>query len=473
MDFLTTQTFAYEMEGDSAVILRCFSRDSHIKIPSQIAGMPVVGLAPYAFSAHMDEKPLFDALRDGRARVAAPDEETAVSKTGSWEQYAANTSAAPAEETAASKTGSGEQYAANTSAAFDDETTVPETGSGGQDGLRPLDADMGEIGSVERNALRPSAAGTGKNGLEGQDGSCLPPACAKENIAGCPAMCGEALRELILPPTLRHIGRYCFYNCSGLRRLEFSGDLHDWGSGCFTGCHQVKELCVRADPDGETGLKQVLDELPESLKVEFCVPFREQTHKKILTEKWKNEKWENTPETEAVSADEKKSRRRILARLVFPEFYEEGVENTPARILETHVHGTGIRYRNCFPKSRLDFSQYDSIFPYARAQENEELLLELVLGRLRWPYRLGPEAQSVYEQYVRENLLLFGEYFINEKDSEGLAWFLERFAGTRDTLPEELSEYAWRKGDVGAVSLLMNFENAHRPAAPRRRRLEL
>lgn len=36
------------------------------------------------------------------------------------------------------------------------------------------------------------------------------------------------------------------------------------------------------------------------------------------------------------------------ARLVFPEFFEEAVENTPARILETHTHGSGMWYRNCF-----------------------------------------------------------------------------------------------------------------------------
>ena len=36
------------------------------------------------------------------------------------------------------------------------------------------------------------------------------------------------------------------------------------------------------------------------------------------------------------------------AKLIFPEHYEEAVENTPARIVETHYHGSGGDYRQCF-----------------------------------------------------------------------------------------------------------------------------
>ena len=41
-------------------------------------------------------------------------------------------------------------------------------------------------------------------------------------------------------------------------------------------------------------------------------------------------------------------RGKISARLVFPEHYEEAVENTPARILFTQHHGSGNNYRQCF-----------------------------------------------------------------------------------------------------------------------------
>lgn len=313
------------------MILRCFSRDGRVVVPEQMDGLPVRELAPYVFSAHMDENAIADGLLDGSVHL-------------------------------------------------------------------------------------------------------FPHGTAKRT-----EMCGDRLEELILPSTLRRVGRYCFYNCGHLRRLEFSGDLNDWGSGVFNGCRQVKEICLNAEPDAATGLKQVLDELPEELTVEF---------------------FSNTVCT---------------ARLVFPEFYEEGVENTPARILETHVHGTGIRYRNCFQNRRFDFALYDSLFPYALAQENENLLTELVLARLRDPYWLDPEARTNYENYIQSHLLMFGKHFLKNRDTEGLQWYLERFAdrNNSETLLVSLSTCAVRQNDPLSQSLIMDFQRKNEPVPKRRRRLEL
>ncbi|MCC8137665.1 MAG: leucine-rich repeat domain-containing protein [Clostridiales bacterium] len=289
-------------------------------------------------------------------------------------------------------------------------------------------------------------ADTGENGQRNMDHISVPD-----------ALCGDRLEEVILPQTIRKVGRYCFYNCGHLRRLEFPGSLNDWESGVFTGCHRVKELCVHADPEDETGLKQVLDELPEKLRVEF-----------------------RCDDQQAV--------------LTFPEFYEEGVENTPARILETHVHGTGIRYRNCFHGKRFDFALYDSLFPYAQAQENSQLLTELVLGRLRFPCHLGEQERTRYEIYVRENAKTFGMLFLDQKDPEGLKWFLERFAAGSTVCPASfaetsvrsfmqseksgslldfLSEYAARHGDALSQSRLMEFRRKNGGRTSGRRKLEL
>lgn len=277
-----------------------------------------------------------------------------------------------------------------------------------------------------------------------------------------PVLCGERLEEVSLPSTLEQVGRYCFYNCHHLKRLEFSGALRDWGSGAFNGCHQVSELCIQVDPDGDSGLKQVLDELPEALTVEFC----------------------------------QKDKKQVYARLIFPDFYEEGVENTPARILETHVHGSGILFRNCFHGKQFDFAQYDRLFPYAQAQENDRLLTVLVLARLRWPYRLEAQTQKTYETYVKAHLLQFGICFLSgsatkgraaaNESGEGLQWFLERFldpknavndvcktAQNLEAVLDELSEQAARIGDVQAISRLMEFRRSHMQAQSRRKRLRL
>ncbi|MCD7745691.1 MAG: leucine-rich repeat domain-containing protein [Lachnospiraceae bacterium] len=283
--------------------------------------------------------------------------------------------------------------------------------------------------------------------------------------------CGDRLEELILPATLRRVGRYCFYNCGHLRRLEFPGDLIDWGSGVFNGCRHVKEICLNAEPDERTGLKQVLDELPEELTVEFILKNRKNLGRDLHT--GSNRLEVNASEAHRPGSDSLDE--GCTARLVFPEFYEEGVENTPARILETHVHGTGIRYRNCFQNRRFDFALYDTLFPYALAQENENLLTELVLARLRVPYRLEPAARANYENYIKSHLFLFGKHFLEKKDTEGLQWYLERFAGPKDSgkLLDDLSSFAVQRNDPLSQSLIMDFQRKNEPAPKRRKRLEL
>ena len=62
------QAFAYERKGNSAVIRRCFSRDTKATVPGMIDGLPVTELAPYAFSAHMDQQQLEQSRDDLGAR---------------------------------------------------------------------------------------------------------------------------------------------------------------------------------------------------------------------------------------------------------------------------------------------------------------------------------------------------------------------------------------------------------------------
>ena len=113
--------------------------------------------------------------------------------------------------------------------------------------------------------------------------------------------------------------------------------------------------------------------------------------------------------------------------MVFPEFYEEGVENTPARILMTQMHGSGMHYRNCFYEKRFDFHAYDGCFLRARAQEREDLVLELAVSRLRFPFDLGAEERAVYEGYLREHLSQAGGWAVDQRDMELLRWLIQDF----------------------------------------------
>lgn len=364
MAALAAQSFAYEVREGSAVILRCFSRDSKAEIPDEIEGYPVREIAPYAFSAHLDGGGLLEAVRTGRARMY-----------------------------------------------------VPEALPGG-----------GEAGS-----------------------------------GSAPALCGDRLEEISLPQGLRRVGRYCFYNCSSLRRIEFYGALSDWGSGVFTGCHRVKELRVYADAEGRSHLKDVLDELHEELTVEYHM--RAGSAREAGSAAPGPDGWEQV-------------------RLVFPEFYEEGVENTPARILETHVHGSGILYRNCFQGRAFDFAQYDVLFPYARAQERMELAAEMAAARLRFPHELTEKARRQYEDFAAGHAWEIAREMLAQKDPEGLRWLLalvRQRPGSPaqgevpyEELLERVLEEAARLRDAEAVSFLMEqARGAKKERAAGRKRMEL
>lgn len=145
-------------------------------------------------------------------------------------------------------------------------------------------------------------------------------------------LAGEAVESVAFPDTMQKIGRYVFYGCRNLKELSFSDQLEDIGSGAFTGCRSLNRLEVNLTKGDRTCVKEILGDL-----------------------------WQRIDVTLRKGEEE--------ARLVFPEHYEEAVENTPARILFTEHHGSGNNYRQCFYNKETDFRKYDSLFFLAKAQD--------------------------------------------------------------------------------------------------------
>lgn len=202
-----------------------------------------------------------------------------------------------------------------------------------------------------------------------------------------PVLAGAELTVVSLPASLQKIGAYAFYNCSRLGKIRFYGRLSDLGAGLFTGCHAVRELTLRLDEEETSCLREILIEVPEKLTV-----FLE---------------------------------GKLRAKLVFPEFFEESVENTPARILVIHTHGSGMNYRNCFYSRKFDFRAYDACFYRARAEEDFETVLEMALGRLRYPVGLLPENQKIYEEWLRAHRESAMKKTVADRDMDSLECLTE------------------------------------------------
>lgn len=255
-----------------------------------------------------------------------------------------------------------------------------------------------------------------------------------------PVIKGNELQSAALPKGLKKIGAYAFYHCENLKRLELCSRTTDLGAGLFTGCYGIRELDIQMIPGEKSCLKEVLAELRQTLRV--CC---------------RNERGE------------------IAARLIFPEYFEESVENTPARILTLEMHGCGHRYRNAFSGTELQYAVYDKLFPHVRVQESKELVTELALGRLRFPAQLSEERKKIYEEYAAEH---GREIVVAALAHEDETMEILRFAGEAgwcsERCMEEMLAEVGRREMPQAAGMLMELRRRKRaektePAGKRKR----
>ena len=182
-------------------------------------------------------------------------------------------------------------------------------------------------------------------------------------------MCGEALEELTLPKHLEKVGAYAFYNCFHLKNLSCCSTVRDWGAGVFTGCTQINKLDIRIFPEEKSSFKEILSELRQMLVVDY-----------------------------------RDKEGKLLAKLIFPEFFEESIENTPARIIMREMHGCGHMYRYCFNGTDFQFWEYDKLLPTAEILESPALVCRMALYRLYWPKGLTEEWKEEYWKYIKKYL---------------------------------------------------------------------
>ena len=181
-------------------------------------------------------------------------------------------------------------------------------------------------------------------------------------------LCGDKVESVIFPDCVERIGNYIFYGCKSLTKLQFSDKLKDIGSGAFTGCGNIRNLNVRLTDSHKTCVKEILGDLWQRIDVTFT----------------------------DVNTGEK-------SNLVFPEHYEEAVENTPARILYTQHHGSGNDYRQCFYNRELDYFKYDSLFLVAVARDDIYELEDQVFKRLLTPVHMIEKHKEEYIKFLKDN----------------------------------------------------------------------
>ena len=82
-------------------------------------------------------------------------------------------------------------------------------------------------------------------------------------------LAGDVVEEVVFPNTMREIGRYIFYGCRNLKKLEFSDNLMQIGSGAFTVCGNLQKLIVHLQFGSKSCVKEILGELWQRMDVTF------------------------------------------------------------------------------------------------------------------------------------------------------------------------------------------------------------
>ena len=247
-----------------------------------------------------------------------------------------------------------------------------------------------------------------------------------------PALCGRRLRAVVLPDALAAIGNYAFYGCDNLKTVSFPASIRRIGSGLFNSCPALSVLVFRqavsAAPPATPATPALLQEVLRTVNHEVEVRLQDPSGQDAV-------------------------------RLLFPEYYEEPKENTPARIIEIIWHGTGYQYRQCFLQRKLQYSQYDSLLPAADAQEMPQTLVRLCLDRLITPAELSRVHLESYVSCLRKQPDALWTFLLADQETDLTDWLrvLERSGYFTEERLDQMIDQASSAGRADASVYLMDL----------------
>ncbi len=234
---------------------------------------------------------------------------------------------------------------------------------------------------------------------------------------------GAYLRTADLPAGIRSIGEYAFYNCTQLTRIRLHGGGVRVGNGAFMNCGALTDIVFSASSADRTCLPGLLAELPGEIRVSF----------------------DDGPSV-----------------FLFPEYYEESVENGPAHLFERRIVGVGYRYRQCFSGDRLKTAEYDGQFPICLAQMDPQTALRIALNRLKYPFGIREAARARYLAYLAEHAAAAAVLTVRRDDPDGLLFLAGLGVLSRDAIDAAV-EAAAGGGRAECLGVLLNEKHRRFP----------
>ncbi len=234
----------------------------------------------------------------------------------------------------------------------------------------------------------------------------------------------SALKVIDLPKNIEIIEDYAFYRCLALEEIYLYAGTRRLGCGAFMGCKKLKKIVIRDVEEDVYFLTEILYDFQYEVEVELYY----------------------------------KDGR--VAKLTFPEYYEESVENTPARIIDIVFHGSGYKYRQCIRNRQMDYEKYDSLLPYAIAQEFTPTCIRIALNRLCTPLGLRETAKERYLEYLREQFAETAKLLCKE-DALGEIQQLAEAGYFTEPVLQQFQKRASAMGRAEIGSFLLNYRMQH------------
>ncbi len=198
---------------------------------------------------------------------------------------------------------------------------------------------------------------------------------------------GRRLQEITLPESIEIIDEYAFYNCMELAGVNMSGGGIRIENGAFMNCEKLTLINIKAAPDDLTSAKGILTELTS----ELCITFTCKDEKGVF---------------------------------IFPEYYEESIENISARVFQNLLYGAGYRYRQCFEQGMLNVMAYDMVFQSAEIQIVHETALNIAFLRLQYPYKLSESMKKQYLDFIALHIEKAVKLMISLDNTKGLIFLV-------------------------------------------------
>ncbi len=231
------------------------------------------------------------------------------------------------------------------------------------------------------------------------------------------------LERIYLPNSISVLGDYVFYNNYCLYEIVLPENIFV-GMGAFKNCKSLKKVMLQ----GNTAFLDVFADLEQEVEMHIINMPKEQ---KGCTE----------------------------AKLFFPDFEYEYMENYPARQFKQMNYGSGYLYHQCIHNSGIDFIRYDDLFSMAKREETKYIALEIAFNRLQYPYKLREKNEMEYMAFLKQNILFAVKSYLQEIEK---LYFLSKLNGifTSENI-DNIIDIAIQQKNVQAISFLTDYKMKH------------